>query len=265
MIDFHSHSKFSFDSAAEPELNIKTAISIGLKALCFTDHMDYESNILGEDIEFAPEAYFEELLELREKYSRDLEILIGVEVGLQPHLSERIENLLNSHPFDYVIGSVHSVRYNDIYKDPLRHEISAEEMYDSYYKEMLEDVVKTKSFNTLGHIDYIDRLYKNTGLIPGFEVHKELIAEILKQLIERGRGIEVNTSGMRYGVGYYHPKIEVLKLYRDLGGELITLGSDSHKSEFIGENCFEAAELLKSLGYKYVFKYRNRTPHGLLI
>lgn len=265
MIDFHSHSRYSFDSSAEPELNIQTAISLGLKALCFTDHMDYDSNILGEDIQFDPSAYFEELSMLREKYSKNLDILIGVEVGLQPHLVDRIEDLLNEHPFDYVIGSVHTVRHNDIYKDPLRHEISAQEMYDSYYNEMLEDIVKTKSFNTLGHIDYIDRLYKNTGLIPGFEVHKDLIAQILKHLIERGRGIEVNTSGMRYGVGYYHPKIEVLKLYRDLGGELITLGSDSHKSEFIGENCLEAAELLKSLGYRYVFKYRNRTPEGLLI
>lgn len=265
MIDFHSHSRYSFDSAAEPKLNIEQAISSGIKAICFTDHIDYESNIRGEDLVFDVRAYFEELSQLKEEYKDEIEVMIGVEVGMQPHLGSRIEELLSSYPFDYVIGSVHSVHKNDIYSDPLRHEIGPEEMYALYFEEMLDDVVNFKNFNSMGHIDYIDRLYKENPLKPNFTTYRDSLAEILKILIETGRGIEVNTSGMRYGVGYFHPKIEILKLYRELGGELITLGSDAHKSEFVGENCLEAAELLKSLGYRYVFKYRNRIPQGLII
>lgn len=265
MIDFHSHSRYSFDSEAEPELNIKKAVSKGLKALCFTDHMDYDYNAIGEEISFDVNEYFRELSLLKEKYSKQIEVIIGVEVGMQPHLIGRIEELIGLYPFDYVIGSVHSVKHNDLYKDALRHQISAEAMYRIYFEEMLEDVVNIKCFNSLGHMDYLDRLYIAEPYSQAFEHNKDVIAHILRELISTGRGIELNTSGMRCGVGYFHPKVEILKLYRDLGGELITLGSDAHQSDYIGENTFEAAELLKSLGYKYVYKYRNRTEQGLLI
>ena len=98
-----------------------------------------------------------------------------------------------------------------------------------------------------------------------FNSYKEIIQEILKEAIKRGIGIELNTSGFRNDVKEPYPSIDILKMYKNLGGEILTIGSDSHSIDFIGENFYDGVDILKSIGFKYIFKYEKRRPQGIEI
>ena len=131
---------------------------------------------------------------------------------------------------------------------------------------MYKCVDNFNNFDVLGHIDYIDRYFEDFSTIPKYEEYHYLIESILKILIQKGKGIEVNTAGMRYGLDYFHPKIQILKLYKELGGEIITVGSDSHTPETIGYGYKAVEKMLKDIGFKYIhiFKERKKYPINII-
>lgn len=257
--DVHMHCGFSNDSETRPEDMVESAIAKGLSVICFTDHYDKDNLDWGDEAIFDVESYFQKMIELQEEYRDQIDIRIGAEIGMQPYLAEYYQNFIAQHPFDFVIGSVHSVLEHDVALDFFQKH-SDPEGFKIYFEEMLQDVQKIKSYDVLGHLDYIVR-YSNQGS-KGFDLndYMDIIEEILKQVIAHGKGIEMNMSGLKYGLGAPHPQPEIIKRYRELGGEIITVGADGHIPEHIAYDYHLADDILKSCGFKYYTEFKGRKP-----
>ena len=257
--DVHMHCGFSNDSETRPEDMVESAIAKGLSVICFTDHYDKDNLDWGDEAIFVVESYFQKMMALQEEYRDRIDIRIGAEIGMQPYLAEYYQNFMAQHPFDFVIGSVHSVLEHDVALDFFQKH-SDPEGYKIYFEEMLQDVQKIKSYDVLGHLDYIVR-YSNQGS-KGFNLndYMDIIEEILKQVIAHGKGIEMNMSGLKYGLGAPHPQPEIIKRYRELGGEIITVGADGHIPEHIAYDYHLADDILKSCGFKYYTEFKGRKP-----
>lgn len=257
--DVHMHCGFSNDSESRPEDMVESAIAKGLSVICFTDHYDKDNLDWVDEAIFDVESYFQKMIELQEEYRDQIDIRIGAEIGMQPYLAEYYQDFMAQHPFDFVIGSVHSVLEHDVALDFFQKH-SDPEGYKIYFEEMLQDVQKIKSYDVLGHLDYIVR-YSNQGS-KGFDLndYMDIIEEILKQVIAHGKGIEMNMSGLKYGLGAPHPQPEIIKRYRELGGEIITVGADGHIPEHIAYDYHLADDILKSCGFKYYTEFKGRKP-----
>lgn len=262
MYDFHLHSNFSMDSKASMDSMCISAIEKDLKGICFTDHIDLDVTSNKLDFEFKVDDYLKNLRSMKYRYSKELQVFSGVEIGMQAHLADRYDDIIKNYKFDFVIMSIHALGENSMFiSDYLEHTDPVDAL-DTYYKTMYECVQSYDNYDVLGHIDFIDRYFLDKSHMPKFDKVFPLIEDILKIVIQNGKGIEINTSSLRHGLDYLHPKLSVLKLYRDLGGEIITLGSDSHGPGSLAQDLKLAENLLKSLDYKkiYIFKERKKFP-----
>lgn len=268
--DMHMHTWFSTDSEACPCDMADEAVRKGLKTICFTDHFDKDDLEWGEEGIFDVDAYFVEMQKLQEEYAGKLNIRIGIELGLRTYLKDYYEELTKKYPFDFVIGSVHNVPYkkdaegNILYTDPAAEKLFADRTDKEAYRLMmettLENVRTSDCFQTLGHLDYVVRYGKSREKEYSYTDYADIIDEILKLLIEKEKGLEVNSAGLKYGLPFAHPHPDVLKHYRELGGEIITIGADAHKPEHIAYDFAKAEEILKSCGFKYYTEFFEQKP-----
>lgn len=268
--DMHMHTWFSTDSEACPRDMADEAVRKGLKTICFTDHFDKDDLEWGEEGIFDVDAYFVEMQKLQEEYAGKLNIRIGIELGLRTYLKDYYEELTKKYPFDFVIGSVHNVPYkkdaegNILYTDPAAEKLFTDrtdkEAYRLIMETTLENVRTSDCFQTLGHLDYVVRYGKSREKEYSYTDYADIIDEILKLLIEKEKGLEVNSAGLKYGLPFAHPHPDVLKRYRELGGEIITIGADAHKPEHIAYDFAKAEEILKSCGFKYYTEFFEQKP-----
>jgi len=260
--DCHMHSSFSADSDTSMEDMIREAICRGLTGICFTEHLDpdYPPTPDNEIFELDLDGYRETLFRLREKYQKELQIHFGIELGLQPHLHDYFHELLATMPFDFVIGSSHVVHgYDPYYKEYFKgREESA--CYREYFESILENLHAFSEMDVYGHIDYIVRYGPNQNKYYTYERYQDILDEILRTVIARGRGIELNTGGFHYGLGEPNPCRAVIRRYRELGGEIITVGADAHGPEKIAYDFDKAAAILADCGFKYYTVFQNRKP-----
>lgn len=268
--DMHMHTWFSTDSEACPRDMADEAVRKGLKTICFTDHFDKDDLEWGEEGIFDVDAYFVEMQKLQEEYAGKLNIRIGIELGLRTYLKDYYEELTKKYPFDFVIGSVHNVPYkkdaegNILYTDPAAEKLFTDRTDKEAYRLMmettLENVRTSDCFQTLGHLDYVVRYGKSREKEYSYTDYADIIDEILKLLIEKEKGLEVNSAGLKYGLPFTHPHPDVLKRYHELGGEIITIGADAHKPEHIAYDFAKAEEILKSCGFKYYTEFFEQKP-----
>lgn len=266
--DYHNHTSFSSDSDASPESMVKRAVSLGLKTLCITDHMDYlfPKQYAPMTFVFDPDEYFSKLQELKEMYRGKLDIRTGIELGLRnepdvcPACIDYYKKLTADYPFDFVIGSTHVLEHLDPYYPEYWEKHSRKDGLRAYFEAILENVDNYDMFQVYGHLDYLVRYVPDGIRDYRFADYADLLETILKKLIANGRGIELNTAGYKYGLSFAHPRPEVLKLYRELHGEILTIGSDAHAPEHLGYDFSRAEELLRSLGFRYYTVYRDRKP-----
>ena len=268
--DMHMHTWFSTDSEACPCDMADEAVRKGLKTICFTDHFDKDDLEWGEEGIFDVDAYFVEMQKLQEEYAGKLNIRIGIELGLRTYLKDYYEELTKKYPFDFVIGSVHNVPYkkdaegNILYTDPAAEKLFTDRTDKEAYRLMmettLENVRTSDCFQTLGHLDYVVRYGKSREKEYSYTDYADIIDEILKLLIEKEKGLEVNSAGLKYGLPFAHPHPDVLKRYRELGGEIITIGADAHKPEHIAYDFAKAEEILKFCGFKYYTEFFEQKP-----
>lgn len=268
--DMHMHTWFSTDSEACPRDMADEAVRKGLKTICFTDHFDKDDLEWGEEGIFDVDAYFVEMQKLQEEYAGKLNIRIGMELGLRTYLKDYYEELTKKYPFDFVIGSVHNVPYKKdaegkiLYTDPAAEKLFTDRTDKEAYRLMmettLENVRTSDCFQTLGHLDYVVRYGKSREKEYSYTDYADIIDEILKLLIEKEKGLEVNSAGLKYGLPFAHPHPDVLKRYRELGGEIITIGADAHKPEHIAYDFAKAEEILKSCGFKYYTEFFEQKP-----
>ena len=267
MWDCHMHSSFSADSSTPMETMIQKAAALGLEGICFTEHLDpdYPPVPEPEPLEFSLDipAYQNTLYALKEKYRDRLQILFGVELGLQPHLEEYFHNLLSSVPFDFVIGSSHIVHGFDPYYPDFFKNRRESACYMEYFESILENLACFSEMDVYGHIDYIVRYGPNQNREYSYGRYQDILDEILRTLISKNIGIELNTGGYHYGLGEPNPCAAVIRRYRQLGGEIITIGADAHKPENIAHSFQKACEILTDCGFQYYTVFRNRKAEFL--
>jgi len=260
LYDFHVHSVYSNDTHPFATfINIcDAAIEKGLKGICFTDHIDIDYPGI-EDI-FDLKDYCSELNSLIKIYDKRIEIYKGIELGLQPHLKQENKSYSSNYDIDFVLGSVHVVGKKELYKGIFLEGRTEHEGILDYLDDLRLSINAFDDFDSLGHIDVVRRYLNNGENSFIYSIYKDYIADILECIINKNIGIEINTSGKRYGLRSFHPYPEILSLYKDLGGEIVTLGSDAHKPQDLGYAFDEALELLKSLNFKYYCIFKRRKP-----
>lgn len=257
MYDFHMHSDFSADCSIPMEEMIQGAIKKGLKEICFTEHIDYEYPDPDYVFEFDLLAYDKKIRTLQDTYADQITIRKGIELGLQPYLIDRYQTLMDEESFDFALCSIHSVDRKDLHSRSLFTDYEIAEAYQLYYDELLYCVENFKSYSVLGHLDLIKRY--TLGQEP-YDLYHEVIAEIFKIIIPEGKGIELNTSGERDGLPSGMPSRDILELYKDLGGEIITLGSDAHEPSALGFDFEKSRDLLRDIGFTYLASFSKQEP-----
>lgn len=258
--DYHNHTDFSADCDSAPESMIEQAISSGLSILCMTDHMDLDFPYPEFDFTFSVPEYFKKHAQLREKYGDQITLLTGIELGLQPGLKDRLTQLVNDWDFDFVIGSSHLVDRMDPYFPEYWQDKTEHDGTLRYFETILENVEDFDNIDVYGHIDYIVRYGPTKDANYSYRNYKEILDEILKTLISKNIGLELNTAGLKYGLEFAHPHMDILKRYKELGGEILTIGSDGHKPEHLAYDFRKVPGILKECGFEYYTIFKKRTP-----
>ena len=276
-VDYHVHTAYSDDSEYPMERVVLDAISMGITEICFTDHVDYGVKRDWDDPrgmlyrrggpgepEQMPLAnidhprYAEEIAALREKYAPYIFIKMGAEFGMQQHTIPEFETLFSRYPYDFIILSVHQVNNQEFWNQEYQKGRSQEAYILGYYEEVLALVQKNPHYSVLGHLDLIAR-YDKIGNFP-FEKIQPILREILQCVIQNGKGIEVNTSCFRYGLSDLTPSRKILELYKSMGGQILTIGSDSHKKEHLGSHISTTITRLKEMGFMSICTYNQMQP-----
>ncbi|CVI67933.1 Histidinol-phosphatase [Clostridiales bacterium CHKCI001] len=260
--DYHTHTHFSSDSKTHPEAQIQSAVKKGLSYLCFTDHEDMDY-CFPDEFQLDIPAYTSYMENLRNIYEKQIQIGIGIEIGLQPHLSKRLSDFVSTYPFDFIIGSSHVVQHMDPYFPEFWNGRSEKESILSYYEDTLENIKRFDCFDVYGHIDYIIRYRPDKTKPYNYTDYADILDEILKTLIQKGKGIECNTAGFKYGLSQPNPERALLTRYKELGGEILTIGSDAHEPAHIAYDFEKLPSLLKTCGFDYYTIFHNRNPEFL--
>lgn len=279
--DYHLHCEYSDDSNEPMENQIQEAITLGLDEMCFTDHVDYgikrdwddpEGIIIRHAIEHGKEVdlvlanvnypkYFEALNMYQQKYASSISIKKGLEFGIQSITVDAYEKLYASYQddLDFVLFSMHQVNNLEFWTQDFQKGKTQKEYNDEYYKEIYQTMQMFHHYSCLAHLDLLAR-YDENGIYP-FENEKDIIAEILKYAIRDGKGIEINTSSWKYGLKDTQPSRAILKLYKDLGGKIITVGSDAHETKYLASHIKDAYAILKNeIGINEICTFDHMQP-----
>lgn len=260
--DYHLHSNNSGDSKASMEDMILKGIDLGLTSMCFTEHQDidfkYEDPSEEGMFDLNTDSYLYELLKMRSKYEDKINILFGVEIGAQKHLRRELAIYSKSYDFDFIISSLHLLDGHDPYNKECFKDVDDETLYRNYFREISENLKVFSNFDVLGHLDYIVRYGKNMDKEYSYDKYKDVIDPILEKIIDMGKGIEINTGAVGYGLKELNPCTDIIKKYHELGGEIITIGSDAHSPERISDSFGRAEEILLDCGFKYYTTFEKR-------
>ncbi len=262
--DYHLHSSFSGDSETPMEKMILRGIDLGLTKMCFTEHNDFDFPANDTDAEniflLHADSYLYDLLKLREKYADKIKILFGVEIGLQPHLARENAAFAKAHEYDFIIASSHICNGRDPYYPAFFAKRPAQDAFREYFESILDNLHAYSNFDVYGHLDYVVRYSPTKEQGYSYEIFSELFDQILTRLIHMEKGIEINTSSLAKGLQEPNPCRSIIKRYKELGGEIITVGSDAHDPGQIAFAFGQAAEILKDCGFRYYTTFTERNP-----
>lgn len=262
LTEYHHHTDNSFDSKANMFEVCTQAIRNRIDEICFTEHFSVnpKAPTYGH-MNF--DRYFSQITECRKKYKDSLVIKVGIEL-CEPHLlMGEYERALKAFELDFILGSVHNVDEQKLRKYMLDKDAHA--VYQGYFEEVYK-LVSYADIDVLAHLDLMKRYA--VDLVGNYKLadFQTIIEAILKKAIDRGIGIEINTSGIsNKKLKEPFPSMEVLKLYKTLGGEILTIGSDSHRAETVGSYLGEALSLAKEAGFEYVYTFELRKAKRIKI
>ncbi len=256
MFDFHMHSTVSFDGHDAPEEMVRAALAAELKEICFTDHIDHEKNSSDGSMVFDTEVYNRAYDDLAAK---GLKIRRGMEFGLYPDNMEQFRRDLQRRPFDFVLGSVHFVDTEDVYFKPYWEGKTVFQAEREYLETTLACVQAHEDFDVLAHLTYISKARAHPAPRPvPYEDHREIVDEILRTLAKKGKGLEMNTSGVDR-CGDFLPYECYFRRFYELGGRIVTVGSDAHAASRVGQYSGRACQILKDI-FGYVCTFESRQP-----
>lgn len=253
--DYHVHTYYSDDSECPMEDMVKRAIAVGLDEIAFTEHVDYGvKTVLNCDYE----AYFKELEAMRSKYGEQLTIKAGIEFGVQIHTIPLFERVFEQYPFDFVILSNHQVDDKEFWNNQFQEGKTQEEYQNAYYEAIYEVVQNYNAYSVLGHLDMIKR-YDSFGDYPDEKI-LGIVEKILRKIIADGKGIEINTSCFKYGLKDLTPSRDILRLYYQLGGRVLTIGSDTHETTHLADHFEEVKAILREIGFRQFCTFEKMEP-----
>lgn len=261
MFDSHVHSSFSGDSEMPAETACDTAIRLGLEGIAFTDHLDIDYPDFDVSFLIDFEQYTSVMDGIKSRFDSRLKVLKGVEVGIQPHVIEETDETVKKHDFDFVIASIHIIDRLDPYcGEYFKNKTSKHHAFMRYLEEILLSVTRFDNFDVVGHIGYIRRYCSYEDRTLRYADYSDIVDSILKTAISKDKGIEVNTSGFRGDLNSPIPDFDIITRYRELGGEILTMGSDAHAPGHIALNFPYVKDMLKSIGFKYLTHFEKRVP-----
>ena len=270
MFDLHIHSKNSPDSIQTIEEICESAFARGLQGFALCDHVDtwfYEK----EDLYTRLQGSIRDVERAKAVYGDRLDILQGVEMAEYLAFPEKAERILALTDFDVILGSVHSLYYEDIDDSYSRVDFSSmpAEKIKGFLKEYffrMKEMIDKTDFDVLSHLTcplrYINGKYHRGIEVMDFQAD---IREILDMIIKKDIAMEINTSGVGGFYNEYMPDRRIWKLYADMGGKMITIGSDAHVPQFVGNAFAQTAALLQDMGFSHycVFRGRQAEQHSL--
>ncbi len=256
MFDYHMHTAVSFDSTATAIDMAQVALAAGLREICFTDHSDYCRLPDAPDMTVDLAAY-------RNMYDGlslpGLTIRRGIEFGMTTWNRRQLTELLAARRFDFVLGSVHFIHEVDPYEKRYWTGRSVKECFRDYLEETLACVKVHDDYDVLGHLTYACKSPHNPTHEPMlFTDFQEITDEIMRVIIAKGKGMEINSSGVD-AVGDFLPSVEYLCRFKELGGQIVTMGSDAHTPGRVGQYADRAVAILRDV-FGYVCTFQNREP-----
>jgi histidinol-phosphatase (PHP family) len=253
--DYHVHTHFSCDAEASMERMCLAAIRVGVQELGFSDHFDLHPNEpFREYLDL--ESWWESYEVCKQKFSGELTLRAGVEVGEPHRYPRRVETLINAHPWDFVLGALHWVGDRCVF-DHAFFEQDETSTYRQYFSE-LERMVDEGQFDILAHFDVVKRY--------GFEyfgefqpkLYENRIRSILDHLVKRDLTLEINTSTLRRSIQQPSPNRIILTWFREQGGRSVTLGSDAHTPQDVGFGLRAMWDMVRSIRFDGVARYELR-------
>lgn len=276
LVDIHNHCNLSSDSAATPEEMAKTAFDLGVRHFALTDHIELDEFNDGEwDYWAAIDKTRPTFEKLRDQYEGRMKIYYGTEIGQAMYDLHNAEKILAEHDYDFVIGSVHrTCHYEHMGKIP-DNEFDRKRVMVEYWEDML-NLVEWGKFCTLAHMTFLLRFVNvdtPTGLVTdkaqrsqaAYDTYKSIIDEILRIIVKKEIALEVNSSGYRRGLGDPMAAAPFIKKYKELGGKLITVGSDAHQPSDIAKDIDKCYELLRELGFNEICVFEKKQPKFIKI
>lgn len=270
LCDFHTHSDNSFDAENTVDEMCTAAINRGLWAIAVTDHCEAPFIKCGENCEFGsfdrqiPKSV-NDALAAKEKYRGKLNVICGLELGEPMHDLSQTAHALNYADFDFVLASVHNLRDRDDFYYMDYSKVDIDMLLGDYFAELAETAA-FDHFDSLSHLTYPLRyIVERTGKFPDLSKHREQIENIFNILIKNKKSLEINVSGLFQPINMTLPHQELINLYRKMGGEYITIGTDAHSSERVGVGVEKGIEAAQIAGFAYYTVYKKHTPQKIYI
>ena len=261
LFDSHVHSDNSHDGEHSVTFICEMAERKEMMGLCITDH--YELNLDTEQADLCLRNSFIETGKARQAFDYRLLVLNGIEMGQAIHNLPKAESVLRKYRFDFVLGSLHNIRDMDDFAYIDFSGLNSELILDRYFAEVLE-LCQWGGFDSLAHLTYplryiVGQYHQQVDM----NRYDEIIREILSTLAQKHLGLEINTAGLRREIGQTAPTLEYVKLFRELGGEILTFGSDAHRAQDVGAGLDVAFEMAKEAGFSYFAFYKKHEPRML--
>jgi histidinol-phosphatase (PHP family) len=258
MVDCHIHSSFSPDSSEKIEDIVDYCIKNNIKTIGISDHYDFRN----PDPLFSKGFDIDSYVSAIERVSKKMDLLKGIEIGYDPREIKKINDLGNDENFDYSILSVHTIFDKNLHDEMFFRKDNTYDQFKVYFKHIRDMVDNVDDFQILGHLDYPSRYKDYLDMERIFNENKDTIADIFKILIMKEKALEVNGAGLRYYHKEPNPSKNILTLYKDLGGKLISYGSDAHYKNYVGFGWETVSELLKNVGFLEAHYFKNKEIVG---
>ena len=262
MIDYHIHTHISGDCDASMMDMAAAAGQKGLREICFTEHIDLDvSSNIDFTIDF--DAYRCAFSETRAAYP-DITMRMGIEAGLEMRTKDEMKDIIAANDVDYVIGSQHIVFGLDPYEPDIWQQYDQRVIFDEYLRASIECVAACDFYDMVGHIGYISKFCPHDDKLMRYSDYRDAVDTLLKTIVQKGKGIEVNTNGL-FSVGATMPEMPIITRYYELGGRIVTIGSDAHFTGHVGRGVPETLDVLKNIGFEYVCAFDKRKPRFIPI
>ena len=257
MLDYHVHTDYSPDGKASMAAQCLAAIRAGVAEICFTEHLEYGAPLpqFAAQPRFGP--WFEEIGRSRRAFP-ELRILAGVEAADIDTETERTLREIKRWPFDFVLLSQHIVDGMDPYEGKFFEGRIQAQAYEAYARAVLESLRRFEDFDSLAHFGYVAKFAPYDPSVRAFtrDFAPDEVDAVLTHLARQGKALEINTSRMAMDMPI--PGVPIVRRFSELGGELVTLGSDAHREDMVGAGLREAAQMAMECGIRYLARYEAR-------